>query len=298
MLKIDRLSMDYHGGICALDSVDLEIGTGMFGLLGPNGAGKSTLMRILATLQTPTSGGATLDGIELADSPMRARPVIGYLPQDVGAYPRVTAWELLDYLAGLRGIGPAHERKRRVREQLGRVNLIDAADRRVDTYSGGMLQRLGIATIFLAEPRLVIVDEPTAGLDPTERRRFQCLLAEAAGDCVLLLSSHIVEDVAGLCERMAIMDQGRVVASGDPAELVRSLAGKVGVKRVGFDELDHWKRKIRLISWRPERGRLLLRARDERLEDHGFERAEPDLEDFYSLSLKQEASAAVGAGVR
>ncbi|MEM7577756.1 MAG: ATP-binding cassette domain-containing protein [Planctomycetota bacterium] len=283
MLTIRNLRKTYGNGIEALRDLSLDVPTGTFGLLGPNGAGKSTLMRTLATLQTPTSGGATLDDIDLLNEPMQARRVIGYLPQDAGVYPRVTAREMLDYLASMRGVGPARERRKLVQTQLERVNLADAADRRLDTFSGGMRQRFGIATVFLTPPRLVIVDEPTAGLDPTERRRFQCLLAEAAEGCVLLLSSHIVEDIAGLCEQMALLDGGALKLEGDPEALVAELRGKVWQKTVALSELDRWRSEATLLAWRPHRGRLVLRAYGEALGGLGFESTEPDLEDLYSL---------------
>jgi len=242
-------------------------------------------MRTLATLQLPTQGTATLDDIDLIRQPMAARQVIGYLPQDAGVYPRVSAWEMLDYLAGLRGIGPSRERRKVVQRQLERVNLADVAHRRIDTFSGGMRQRFGIATVFLTQPRLVIVDEPTAGLDPTERRRFQCMLAEAAEGCVLLLSSHIVEDVAGLCERMALLHEGRLKLQGDPADLVKDLSGRIWQRRVGLNELGSWRSKTKLLAWRPERGQLVLRAYGDSLQSEGFEPAEPDLEDLYNLHV-------------
>ncbi|MEM1107840.1 MAG: ATP-binding cassette domain-containing protein [Planctomycetota bacterium] len=285
MLVISRLSKTYGRDVRALSEIDLEVPMGFYGLLGPNGAGKSTLMRTLATLQRPTSGSATLDGVDLIEEPMRSRSLIGYLPQDAGVYPRVTAWEMLDYLAGLRGIGPARERRKIVQRQLERVNLADVAQRRLDTYSGGMRQRFGIATVFLTQPRLVIVDEPTAGLDPTERRRFQCMLAEAAEGCVLLLSSHIVEDVAGLCERMALLHEGRLKLEGDPVALVAELREKVWQRRVGLGELEAWRAKTKLLAWRPERGQLVLRAYGDDLHAEGFEAAEPDLEDLYNLHV-------------
>ncbi|MEM9420255.1 MAG: ABC transporter ATP-binding protein [Planctomycetota bacterium] len=285
MLSISNLSKTYGRDVQALSDISLEVPNGFFGLLGPNGAGKSTLMRTLATLQRPTEGSARLDDIDLIEEPMAARKVIGYLPQDAGVYPRVTAWEMLDYLAGLRGIGPVRERRLVVQRQLERVNLADVAHRRLDTYSGGMRQRFGIATVFLTQPRLVIVDEPTAGLDPTERRRFQCMLAEAAEGCVLLLSSHIVEDIAGLCDRMALLHEGRLKLQGDPTDLVGELNGQIWQRRVGLNELDAWRSKTKLLAWRPERGQLVLRAYGEGLQSEGFDPAEPDLEDLYNLHV-------------
>ncbi|MEL6498436.1 MAG: ATP-binding cassette domain-containing protein [Planctomycetota bacterium] len=290
MLVVEGLSKTYaRGGVQALDDVSLSIDNGMFGLLGPNGAGKSTLMRTLATLQLPTQGAARLDDVDLLSEPRLARKRIGYLPQDSGVYPRVTAWEMLDYLAGLRGIGPARERRELIGTQLERVNLADVAHRRLETFSGGMRQRFGIATVFLIKPRLVIVDEPTAGLDPTERRRFQTMLAEAAEGCVLLISSHIVEDVSGLCSNMALMDGGRVKLQGEPRSLVADLAGKVWSRRVAIGDLEAARAKYRLLSWRPDSGGLLLRAYGDSLADEGFKPAEPDLEDLYNLHVDTAA---------
>ncbi|MEM1330932.1 MAG: ATP-binding cassette domain-containing protein [Planctomycetota bacterium] len=297
MLSIRELSKTYgRRGVRALQSITLEIGNGMYGLLGPNGAGKSTLMRTLATLQAPSAGSVELDGVDLLKEPIRARKLIGYLPQDAGVYPRVTAREMLEYLATLRGIATARDRRLAIERQLDRVNLSDVADRRLDTFSGGMRQRFGIATIFLTRPRLVIVDEPTAGLDPTERRRFQCMLAEAAEGCVLLLSSHIVEDVAGLCTRMALLHRGELVLEGDPVSLVRELDGSVWSRRVELPELAAYQERFDLLSWRPEQGRLVLRAHGEALGSEGFERCEPDLEDLYNLHILHSCSGEGLAG--
>ena len=283
LLEVDRLSKTYSGGVTALSEVTLSVGEGIYGLLGANGAGKSTLMRTLATLQLPTSGTARLGEIDLVGDPMRARRVIGYLPQDVGTYPRVTAREMLDYIAGLRGIGPARARRQLVQRELERVNLGDVADRRLDTYSGGMRQRFGIATVFIDSPRLVIVDEPTAGLDPTERRRFQSLLAEIAQDCVLLLSSHIVEDLSGLCSRLALLHEGRVEQEGDPEGLLKPLENRIWRRRIPLGSRSEWESKVNLLSARPVRGELEIRAHHENLTEHGFESVEADLEDLYNL---------------
>ncbi|MEM9167820.1 MAG: ATP-binding cassette domain-containing protein [Planctomycetota bacterium] len=286
MLVVERLSKTYgRGGVRALSDIDLEIHSGMFGLLGPNGAGKSTLMRTLATLQLPSTGSVRLDDIDVLNEPKRARRVVGYLPQDAGVYPRVTAWEMLDYLAGLRGIERGRSRRAAIATQLERVNLADVANRRLDTFSGGMRQRFGIATVFLVKPRLVIVDEPTAGLDPTERRRFQTMLAEASEGCVLLISSHIVEDIAGLCSRMALLDEGRVKLQGEPRTLVAELDGKIWSRRIAIGDLESARSKYRLLSWRPDAGELLLRAHGASLGPEGFEQAQPDLEDLYNLHV-------------
>lgn len=291
VLEIQSVSMVYPGGVEALRGISLDLPRGIYGLLGANGAGKSTLMRTLATLQLPTAGSVRLGNIDLLAEPMRVRKVIGYLPQDAGVQPRVSAREMLSHLAGLRGIGPARVRRQRVDQWLDRVNLRDVADRRLDTYSGGMRQRFGIATVFLGDPELVIVDEPTAGLDPTERRRFQCLLAEAAEDCVLLLSSHLVEDLAGLCSGLALLHEGRVVVQGDPAGLVASLDGYIWRRRIPLADRSAWEARARLLSWRPARGELEVRAHGENLHELGFETTRPDLEDLYSLHTSSQGPA-------
>ncbi|MEO0716347.1 MAG: ATP-binding cassette domain-containing protein, partial [Planctomycetota bacterium] len=283
MLRADELSVVYPNGVRALDSVCLQVDDGMFGMLGPNGAGKSTLMRVLATLQSPTAGRASFGETDLLGNPREARRLIGYLPQDVGAYPRVSAWEMLEYLAGLRGIGPARERGRIVRRALERVNLGAVADQRLDTYSGGMLRRFGIATVFLADPKLVIVDEPTAGLDPTERRRFQCMLAEAAEGRVLLISSHIVEDIAGLCGELVVLDHGRIVRQGTPGGLAGELDARVWKRRVSAAELSVMQQDYRVLSWRPESGGVLVRVLGDDLGLRGFTPASPDLEDVFGV---------------
>lgn len=295
VLSIRDVSKTYAGGIEALGGIELDLAPGVFGLLGPNGAGKSTLMRTLATLQLPDSGTITLDGIDLLREPRRARERIGYLPQDVGVYPRVTAREMLDYLAGLKGLGPARSRRAEVERQLERVNLGAAADQRLDTFSGGMRQRFGIAAALLGKPRLVIVDEPTAGLDPSERRRFQLLLTEAAEDCILLLSSHIVEDIAGLCTEMALMHRGRIRLKGSPAALVRELAGKVWEFILPIGELEACRERGTLLSWQPRQGRVLVHAWSERGDDLPVPDAvavEPGLEDLYAFHTRETPAVA------
>ena len=291
MLEVTDLCKTYPGHLVALQSVNMHLERGIFGLLGPNGAGKSTLMRILATLQLPDSGSARLKDIDLITQSQQARRRIGYLPQELGVYPRVSAREVLEYLAGLKGISPRRKRQAEVATQLDRVNLTAAADQTLETYSGGMRQRFGIAAALLGEPELVIVDEPTAGLDPSERRRFQCMLAEAAHECVLILSSHIVEDVAGLCPRLAILNHGRIVLTGDPQQLVRELENHVWTLMIEPHELDTWRQRVRVLSWRPHRSRLMLRIWSNQGPPTpsctGFTPVPPDLEDLYSLHVGQ-----------
>ena len=292
MLEVDKLSKSYPGPVNALHAVNFQADSGIFGLLGPNGAGKTTLMRILATLQLPDSGNVTLGELNLIDNPHEVRQQIGYLPQDMGAYPRVSGREMLTYLAGLKGIGPAREREQLVEHQLHQVNLADVADRRLDTYSGGMRQRFGIAAAFLGEPKLVIIDEPTAGLDPTERRRFQCMLAEAAKECVMILSSHIVEDIAGLCQQMAIMSQGEIALQGSPQELTSSLAGKIWARQTTIEDLLSLRQRYKVLSWRPDSGKLAVRILADShgsaaLHSEGFTSCQPDLEDLYAYHTNE-----------
>lgn len=288
MLTVTQITKTYSGGVEALKDVSLQAERGVFGLLGPNGAGKSSLMRTLATLQQPDRGEIRLNGVDLLKDPRAARRRIGYLPQDMGVYPRVSAVEMLDYLAGLKGIRAA-ERRRQIEELLDRVNLTQVAGRRLDTYSGGMRRRFGIAAAFLGSPELVIVDEPTAGLDPSERRRFQFLLAEAARGCVLLLSSHIVEDLAGLCTDMALLNKGRIVMTGAPRTLVGGLHGKVWQRAAAFDELAGMQRDFTLLSWRPHQGGLVVRVLADDRPGDLFEPVEADLEDLYSARLREAA---------
>ena len=235
-LRVNQLTKTYPGGIRALDAVDLTVGPGLYGLLGPNGAGKSTLMRTLATLQQPDSGSITLDGVDTLANPDYVRRRLGYLPQQVGTYPTVTGRQLLDRFAWLKGRTDRRERRQEVAQLLERVNLRADADRAVATYSGGMLRRFGIALALAGDPRLLIVDEPTAGLDPAERSRFQRVLADIAADNIVLLSTHIVDDVESLCERLSIMAAGRIVAEGTPAALTEPLEGRLWSRVVPRDE--------------------------------------------------------------
>lgn len=235
-LQAQGLTKTYAGGLRALSGVDLRVPGGMYGLLGPNGAGKSTLMRTLATLQRPDAGSFSLDGVDGLADPDGLRQRLGYLPQQIGAYPGVTGRSLLRRFAALKGRSDRTEREREVDRRLARVNLSDAADREVSTYSGGMLRRFGIALALLGQPRLLIVDEPTAGLDPAERNRFHQVLADVAADAVVLLSTHIVEDVENLCSRLSVMNAGAIVAEGTPDELRAPLEGMLWTTLVPRDE--------------------------------------------------------------
>lgn len=226
-LRVVGLSKTYSNGVSALKHIDLNVGSGLYGLLGPNGAGKSTLMRTLAMLQSPDTGRISLDGVDVLRHPDRLRQRLGYLPQQIGAYPGVSGRALLERFAWLKGRTDRKERKQEVETLLERTNLRDAGHRTVATYSGGMLRRFGIALALLGTPRLLIVDEPTAGLDPAERNRFHRVLAEVAADAIVLLSTHIVEDVENLCQHLSIMHGGQVVGQGTPAELIAPFAGRL-----------------------------------------------------------------------
>ncbi|MEA4883118.1 MAG: ABC transporter ATP-binding protein [Clostridia bacterium] len=237
-IEVSKLTKVYRPNVTALSDVDLTIGAGMFGLLGPNGAGKTTLMRILAALHDPTSGSVTVDGVQLARNKEAVRRKLGYLPQNFGLYPRLTAWETLGYIGSLKGLFNGADRRRRIQQVLEIVNLWGDRRRRVREFSGGMLQRLGIAQALLGDPSLLIVDEPTAGLDPEERIRFRNLLSMMSGDRVVLLSTHIVADVESTCSNMAVIRKGRIVFRGSPAQLITEARGKVWEVRCRRDAFE------------------------------------------------------------
>ncbi|MFT3769930.1 MAG: ABC transporter ATP-binding protein [Minicystis sp.] len=291
-LSIRNLTKRYPNGVQALAGVSLTIPAGMFGLLGPNGAGKSTLMRTLATLQEPDGGQVTFDGIDVLRDKDRVRRVLGYLPQEFGLYPKVTAVEMLDHFARLKGIEGTKTRRDVVAGLLHKTNLWDARDQRLGTFSGGMKQRFGIAQALLGDPKLIIVDEPTAGLDPEERVRFHNLLADIGEDIVVILSTHIVGDVADLCPRMAILDRGAVVREGQPLSLIEDLRGRIFRKLVSRDDLDAEKQKHAVISVKRIAGRLALHVHADARPDPSFTEVEPDLEDVYFLAIKQPLASA------
>jgi ABC-type multidrug transport system ATPase subunit len=284
-LTIRNLSKRYGNGVQALDDVSLTIPAGMFGLLGPNGAGKSTLMRTLATLQSADEGSATLDDIDVLREPDRVRAVLGYLPQDFSVYPKVSAVDLLDHLARLKGLVDAKSRRETVDALLHRVNLHAVRKQKLGGFSGGMRQRFGIAQALIGDPKLVIVDEPTAGLDPEERVRFHNLLADIAPDVVVILSTHIVSDVADLCANLAVIDQGRVLLTGDPGALVDGLAGRIWRKVVTKPEAEKLKGDMRVVSTRLAAGRTVVRAYGEHAPTQGFEPVQADLEDVYFCTI-------------
>ncbi|MCC6192944.1 MAG: ABC transporter ATP-binding protein [Burkholderiales bacterium] len=284
-LVVRDLSKRYPNGVQALAAVSLTVPPGMFGLLGPNGAGKSTLMRTLATLQSADSGTAQLGDIDMLREPGRVRAVLGYLPQDFGVYPRVSAYDLLDHLARLKGLAEAKSRRETVDALLHRVNLYAVRKQKLGGFSGGMRQRFGIAQALIGNPKLVIVDEPTAGLDPEERVRFHNLLADIAADVIVILSTHIVSDVEDLCGQFAVIHQGRVLLTGKPASLVAGLSGRIWTKAVARTEADAVKARVSIVSTRLAAGRTVVRAHGEGSPGPGFEPAAPDLEDVYFCTI-------------
>jgi ABC-type multidrug transport system ATPase subunit len=300
-LVVSRLSKTYPNGVRALCDVSLSIPTGMFGLLGPNGAGKSTLMRTLATLQDADSGSATLGDIDVLRDKDAIRRRLGYLPQDFGVYPKVSAEDLLDHLARLKGLTNRAERRDTVAALLKQVNLYDVRRKALGGFSGGMRQRFGIAQALLGNPQLIIVDEPTAGLDPEERVRFHNLLAEIGANVIVILSTHIVSDVSDLCARMAIIHRGRVLLAGDPAIFTRALRGQVWQKTIAHDEVEAAKAALPVISTRLMAGRTLVNVVANASPGAGFEAVDPTLEDVYfaaiggRLSESADADAAVPA---
>jgi ABC-2 type transport system ATP-binding protein len=292
MLTIDHLTHVYPNGTRALESVTLDVPRGMFGLLGPNGAGKSTLMRCVATLQIPTSGRIQFDGLDVIANPETLRRALGYLPQDFGVYPRVSATEMLDHMAILKGITHRRGRRETVDGLLHQVNLWDVRKQALAGFSGGMRQRFGIAQALIGNPSLVIVDEPTAGLDPEERNRFLNLLAEIGENVVVILSTHIVDDVSDLCQRMAIIASGRIVRAGAPLDLVAELAGRVWRKTIDKAELDAHSAAHDVISTQLFGGRTIIHVLAERQPEPGFEPAQGGLEDVYFSTLSSVRRAA------
>ena len=285
-LTIANLSKRYANGVQALDNVSLTIAPGMFGLLGPNGAGKSTLMRTLATLQEADSGSARLDDIDVLKDKDRVRRVLGYLPQEFGVYPKVTALEMLDHFARLKGVTDAKQRKETVDALLERTNLTSFRRHRLGGFSGGMRQRFGIAQALIGNPKLIIVDEPTAGLDPEERVRFHNLLADIGHDVIVILSTHIVDDVADLCPRFAVISKGKVLLTGDPLESVAMLRGKVWQRIVEREEVAQLKASgLPIVSTRLAAGRTVVRAFGESSPGAGFESVPAELEDVYFSSV-------------
>ena len=280
-LTISNLSKTYSNGVRALHNVSLDIPSGMFGLLGPNGAGKSTLMRTIATLQQPDSGSVRLGDIDVLTQPDEVRRILGYLPQDFGFYPSLSAERVLDHFAELKGVANSGERRDLVHALLRQTNLWDARKKAVGGFSGGMKQRLGIAIALAGRPRLIIVDEPTAGLDPNERHRFLNLLSEIGEDVIVILSTHIVEDVRELCRRMAIINAGEVVLQGDPSEVLDDVRGHIWRKRIRKSELAALQAAMQVISVRLVAGDPIVHVYSDTAPGDGFTAVEPMLEDVY-----------------
>jgi ABC-type multidrug transport system ATPase subunit len=292
MLELHGVSHVYPNGTRALDNVTLSIPRGMYGLLGPNGAGKSTLMRAVATLQTPTAGTIHFGSIDVIREAEKLRRTLGYLPQDFGVYPRVSAYDMLDHMAVLKGVASPTDRKTTVETLLHQVNLWSVRKKTLSGFSGGMRQRFGIAQALIGNPGLIIVDEPTAGLDPEERNRFLNLLAEVGENVVVILSTHIVEDVADLCPRMAVLADGRVQVEGSPQELIQSTRGRIWMKVVDRAELASVREQYEVLSTRLFAGRTVVHILSDRDPGNGFTSVDAGLQDVYFSTLAQSRRAA------
>jgi ABC-2 type transport system ATP-binding protein len=285
-LRIENLSKTYANGVRALDDVSLTIPAGMYGLLGPNGAGKSTLMRTLATLQEPDSGSAHIGDIDMLGQKDKVRRQLGYLPQEFGVYPRTSAEDMLDYIGLLKGLSNARERKEAVGWMLKRCNLYDDRKKALTGFSGGMRQRFGIAQALIGNPQLLIVDEPTAGLDPGERNRFYNLLAEVGEQVIVILSTHIVEDVADLCTNMAIINEGRVLYQGRPQDAITQLKGRIWEISIAKTELGGYEQRYHVVSSRLVAGRPFLHVYSPTSLSGGFAPSTPNLEDFFFTKIR------------
>lgn len=286
-LRIHNLSKTYKNGVKALDNISLTIPPGMYGLLGPNGAGKSTLMRTLATLQEPDSGSAHLGEFDVLKQKDEIRRRLGYLPQEFGVYPRISAQDMLSHLALLKGITNSRQRKEVVAAMLHRCNLYNDRKKALTGFSGGMRQRFGIAQALIGNPQILIVDEPTAGLDPGERNRFYNLLAEVGEQVIVILSTHIVEDVMDLCTKMAIIHQGKVLYEGDPQTAILGLKGRIWQRSIEKNELAHYEQTFRVVSNKLVGGRPLLHIYGEETPGDGFQPSLPDLEDVFFTKIRE-----------
>jgi len=284
-LVINSLSKTYANGVQAIKNVSLTLGNGMFGLLGPNGAGKSSLMRTIATLQEADSGTIFLDELDVLKNKTEVRQLLGYLPQEFGVYPKISAERMLDHIAQLKGIGNKTERKDLVNALLDNVNLSKDKKKHLGTYSGGMKQRFGIAQALIGNPKLIIVDEPTAGLDPAERNRFYNLLSRLGENTIVILSTHIVEDVSTLCSNFAIICNGEVLYAGEPDIAVKEMDGKIYSKSIAKEELGHYQDDFSVISTRLKAGKLHIRVLQDAPPGNGFIQSAPDLEDVYFSNI-------------
>lgn len=287
-LSILNLTKVYPNGVKAVDDLSIEIGKGMFGLLGPNGAGKSTLMRTVATLQEPDTGRVEFKGIDVLQDKMSLRKILGYLPQEFGVYPKVSATELLDYFALLKGVSSKKERSILVEHVLHLTNLFEVRKKHVSAYSGGMKQRFGIAQLLLNNPQLIIVDEPTAGLDPAERQRFLNILRELGTEHTVIFSTHIVDDVKDLCHELAIMNQGRILKKATPEDVTKSLRGKIWVQKISRNDLEEMEDQYTVLSSTYTRDNALqVRVYADTQPSIHFKADDPNLEDVYFISLKE-----------
>ena len=284
-LRINNLSKTYSNGVHALKDVSLNIPQGMFGLLGPNGAGKSSLMRTLATLQQADSGTVTLGDIDILNDKDKVRKILGYLPQEFGVYPKVTSYNMLNHIASLKGVSSRGERKDLVESLLTKTNLWDVRNKSLGTYSGGMKQRFGIAQALIGDPRLIIVDEPTAGLDPAERVRFHNLLSEIGEQTIVILSTHIVEDISNLCNNMAIICLGEVVAQGNPTVLTEAVKGRIWKKAIEKSELESYQNEMQVISTHLKAGQTVIHVLSNQQPDATFETSAANLEDVYFAEI-------------
>ncbi|APZ46742.1 multidrug ABC transporter ATP-binding protein [Polaribacter reichenbachii] len=293
-LVIENLTKTYKNGVKAIDNLSIEIGTGMFGLLGPNGAGKSSLMRTIATLQSPDSGSITFGDINVLDDNMSLRKVLGYLPQSFGVYPKMSAQELLEYFATLKGISKKSDQQKLIKEVLEITNLYEVRHKYVAGYSGGMKQRFGIAQLLLNNPKLIIVDEPTAGLDPAERHRFLNVLREVGTNCTVIFSTHIVEDVKELCNEMAILNGGEILKNTTPQEATKEIEGKIWKKIINRDDLEENEKMFNILSSNYNQDNSLnIRVYSETKPSDDFVLVQPQLDDVYFIALKQDEHALV-----
>ncbi|WP_412985008.1 ABC transporter ATP-binding protein [Pontimicrobium sp. IMCC45349] len=284
-LIINNLTKTYPNGVKALNGINLKITNGMFGLLGANGAGKSSLMRTIASLQEPSTGTLSFNDVDIVNYPNEIRQSLGYLPQEFGVYPKISAEKLLHHLAVLKGILNKKERKEQVTALLQQVNLFQHRKKAVATFSGGMRQRFGIAQALLGNPQIIIVDEPTAGLDPEESNRFLNLLSEIGENVIVILSTHIVEDVRNLCPKMAIMSNGEIISQGNPSELVATIEGKIWTKIIDKSQLDIYKKAFDVISTKLVAGETQIRVLSTQRPEEGFQVIDPNLEDYYFTTL-------------
>ncbi|WP_026947520.1 ABC transporter ATP-binding protein [Algoriphagus marincola] len=287
-LEIRNLSKTYSNGVKALNDICITIENGMFGLLGPNGAGKSSLMRTIAMLQTAESGKILFNGLEVSQNPQKIRSVLGYLPQEFGVYPGISAWELMQHMAVLKGIGSPSERGKQIEQLLHQTNLFQHRKKAVSSFSGGMRQRFGIAQALLGNPKIIIVDEPTAGLDPEERNRFLNLLAEIGEQVIVILSTHLVDDVQELCTQMAILNQGKILSKGNPQALTKSLTGKIWAKKIEKPDLPRHQSELDVISSKLIAGKTKIHVQAENCPGLDFEPVSPSLEDYYFSTLKNQ----------